>query len=479
MKYEVLSKSDCAAINDAALQVLERVGIQLMRPELRKVCKDNGCDVDDEKMIVKFPKSLVEASVKKCPRQFLIAGRDRKNSHVIHADDKSRFANFGTAVKYCTYENDKFVSRGATEADVGEAIKYVDALDNFSMGVTPISAVNLVGEPVMKDVHEQFQILMNFTKHSMADWVAVNLDYGFEFEKALCGGDEEEALKNPLYTIGAPPASPLVFDDRFANNILMATKYHMPVMAMGMVLNGATGPVYTAGSLVVATAESLATIVIAQCLLPGCAVWYGSSGTILDLKSGAPAVGSPERALISAACANMASFYGLPSFIAGPETDSKLVDVQSGHEKTLTGLLPTIADASMHFGPGMMENGIAFCPEQLMLDNDMISMMKYVANGIEVTEETLAVEDIIAVGPGGDFLALPSTLANINNQSAPELFDRQDYDAWMADKGGRDAAQYAHGKAMDIKNNYEVEPIDADIVRQLEAIVKKADATVQ
>lgn len=479
MRYEILSKSDCSKLHEASLDVLERTGAQILVKDIRDLLKENGCSVDESTMTVRFPRSLVNDCLGKCPSEFTITGRDRKKAKKMAYDGKSHYSNFGTAVKFGTYdENGKYYTTKATDKHVGEAIKYVDALPNFSMGVTPMSAVNLVGTGVAKDVHEQYEVLVNMTKHTMADWVSVNLHYGFEFEKALCGGDEEEALKNPLYTIGAPSASPLTFDDRFASNVVEATKYHMPVMAMGMVLNGATGPVFLAGSLAVAIAESLATIVVAQCLNPGNAVWFGSSGTILDLKSGAPAVGSPERAMISAAYANMGYYYKLPTFIAGSETDSKIIDVQDGHEKTLTGILGTLANASMHFGPGMLENGLTFSPEQLMIDNDIISMMDYVSNGIEITDETLSLDDIDKVGPGGDFLSLPATLSNINNQSSPEFFDRLDYQAWLDGKHGKDAAFAAREKALDIKNNYEVDPIDKDVLKILQEIVKRADKEI-
>jgi trimethylamine--corrinoid protein Co-methyltransferase len=479
MRYEAISREDCAKIHGAALQVLEKTGAKFESKEIRDLLAKAGCTVDEKTHIVKFPPELVEESLKKCPSEFTISGRDPKKAVKVSYDGKSRYANFGTAVKYGTFdENGKWNVRECREEDVGTAIKIVDSLPNFDMGVTPCSAVNLVGTGVSKDTHEQYQAIMNMTKHMMADWVAINLRYGFEFEKAVLG-DEDDAMKHPFYTIGAPPASPLVFDaERFANNVVEATKYNMPVMAMGMVLNGATGPVYCAGSLVVACAESLATIVVAQQLRPGCNVWYGSSGTIMDLKAGGAAVGAPERALLSAACSDMAHYYRIPSFIAGSESDSKVIDVQDGHEKTLTGVLSVLSNASMHFGPGMLENGLTFSPDQLLIDDDIISMMKVAGDGIEVNDETLSVDDINAVGPGGNFLPLPATMANIDRQSSPAIFDRGVVGDWLEQKHGMDAAHVAHERVQEIIRDYEPEPIDKDIVKQLQAIVKKADKEV-
>lgn len=474
MKLEVLSKAECAQIHEGALTVLERTGGKFMDPRIYELCKKNGCDVDEKTGIIKFPKALINDCLKKVPHQFEISGRGEKKVKV-GVDIQSKFANFGTAVKIGTLDdNGNYSSRATNLNDVYTMSKIVDSLPNFDMSVTPCSANELIAAGVSKDAHEELEAIKGFTGHFMADWVAKNIKYGFEFTKTI-RGSEEAAYKNPLYTIGCPSASPLTFDDRFSGNIIESTKYNMPTMAMGMALNGATCPVSLAGGLVVAIAESLATIAISQMLNPGNPCWIGSSGTILDLKAGGPSCGAPERALISAAYVNMAAYYDMPSFIAGPETDSKRIDYQAGHEKTITGYMATLAKASMHFGPGMLEGGLCTSPEMLMLDNDLISMMKYGDNGILINDEELALDDIDLIGPGGEYLALPMTLARMDSQSSPEIFNRQDEGNWLNDFGGKESLRIAHDKVKDIIMNYEPEPIDRDLMAELEKIVAKAD----
>ena len=328
MKLEVLSKTECARIHDAALEVLEKTGGKFMDPRIFELCKKNGCDVDEKSGIIKFPRGLINDCLKKVPSEFELFGRERRGSKV-GVDRQSKFANFGTAVKIGTLDDDGNYSVRATNVDdVYYMSKLVDAIPNFDMSVTPCSANELISAGVAKDVHEEFKAIQGFTGHFMGDWVAKNIKYGFEFTK-IVHGSEEDAYKRPIYTIGCPSASPLTFDDRFSGNIIESTKYNMPTMAMGMALNGATCPVSLAGGLVVPIAESLATVAISQMLNPGNPCWFGSSGTIMDLKAGGPSCGAPERALISAAYANMAAYYGMPSFIAGPETDSKRIDFQA------------------------------------------------------------------------------------------------------------------------------------------------------
>ncbi|WII07733.1 trimethylamine methyltransferase family protein [Methanomassiliicoccales archaeon LGM-RCC1] len=474
MKLEVLTKQECAQIHEGALKVLEKTGGKFMDPRIFELCKKNGCDVDEKTGIIKFPRGLIEDCLKKVPNSFEISGRSKKPIKV-GVDMQSRFANFGTAVKIGRIDdNGNYTSRASNIDDVYMMSKLTDAIECYDMSVTPCSANELISAGVSKDAHEQLQAIQGFTGHFMADWVAKNIKYGFEFTKIL-RGSEEEAYKKPLYTIGCPSASPLTFDDRFSGNIIESTKYNMPTMAMGMALNGATCPISLGGGLVVPIAESLATVAISQMLNPGNAVWFGSSGTMMDLKNGGPSCGAPERALISAAYANMAAYYNMPSFIAGPETDSKRIDYQAGHEKTITGYTATLAKASMHFGPGMLEGGLSTSPEMLMLDSDNIEMMKYADNGILVNDEELALEDIYNVGPGGDFLSLPMTLARMDTQSNPAIFNRQDEGTWMESFGGKDSLRIAHDKVQDLIDNYTPEPIDRDLLDELKKVVDKAD----
>jgi trimethylamine:corrinoid methyltransferase len=140
----------------------------------------------------------------------------------------------------------------------------------------------------------------------------------------------------------------------------------------------------------------------------------------------------------------------------------------------MTTLLPAFAGANTLYGAGMLELGMTFSLEQLVLDNDMISMTKKAMQGIPVNEETLAVADIDQVGIGKNFLAHKSTRKNIDLPSSPMLIDRLMFGDWeMA--GAKEIATVAHEKVVDIMKNHEVAPIDADLLKDMQAVVEKAD----
>lgn len=149
-------------------------------------------------------------------------------------------------------------------------------------------------------------------------------------------------------------------------------------------------------------------------------------------------------------------------------------DAQSGHEKTLTTLLPALAGSSILYGAGMTELGMSFSMEQLVIDNDIINMTREIRKGIPVDDITIAYEEIREVGSGGSFLSRMSTIENLDIQSNPRIINRQMYGDWEA-AGSKDLADAAHEIVEDVMKNYEVMPIDADILKDLEAIRKRAD----
>jgi trimethylamine--corrinoid protein Co-methyltransferase len=140
----------------------------------------------------------------------------------------------------------------------------------------------------------------------------------------------------------------------------------------------------------------------------------------------------------------------------------------------MTTILPAFAGANTLYGAGMLELGMTFSLEQLVFDNDMISMTKKAMQGIPVSEETMAVDAIDQVGIGKNFLAHKTTRENIDLPSSPAIIDRMMYGDWeMA--GSKDLATVAHEKVVDIMKNHEVEPIDADLLKDMKAVVEKAD----
>lgn len=150
--------------------------------------------------------------------------------------------------------------------------------------------------------------------------------------------------------------------------------------------------------------------------------------------------------------------------------------MQTGHEKTLTGLMAALAGANLIYGAGMTESGVTFDAAQFVLDNELAAMIKHTVAGIPVDDGTLAVDDIHAVGPFSDFLSLDATMKHMRSQSQPTLMDRRVREEWQA-MGSRDAYAQAQEKAREIMEEHRPEPLPDDVLGRMRAIVVEADRT--
>jgi trimethylamine--corrinoid protein Co-methyltransferase len=252
--------------------------------------------------------------------------------------------------------------------------------------------------------------------------------------------------------------SPLLFDRAMVEGLLAFARYGQPVIVTPFVMAGVMGPATLAGTLAQHNAEVLAGVALAQCVRPGTPVVYGTATSNVDLRSGSPAIGSPESALSVAVAAQMARHYGLPCRGGGALTDSPLPDAQSNYERMLVLLMSVLSGVNfMLHGAGVLESYLTVCYEQFVIDLELIAMVREVVRPLEITAETLALDTIDAVGPGGFFLDAPHTLRHFRQAHfLPHLSVRQPYDQWLA-AGGRDAARRANERCRELLASY-VEP---------------------
>ena len=154
-----------------------------------------------------------------------------------------------------------------------------------------------------------------------------------------------------------------------------------------------------------------------------------------------------------------------------------MADAQSGHEKTITSLLPALAGANLIYGLGMLESGVTIDYAQLVMDAEFARMIKYTVAGIPVDDDTLAVEDIAKVGAFGDFLSLDATLKHMRELSQPVILDRRVREDWES-RGATDLYGRCHAKAKEILAEYQPPQLDDDVKKRIRAIVEETDRAV-
>ncbi len=467
-RFELLSAAEIERVHAAALDVLGSAGVFVESLEALELFAAAGCRIETAQRIAHLPPSVVEAALRDAPGRVVAHGRERDRD-VAFEEYGVTFTSFGEGI----FVVDPFTGerRESTKADVGTAALAVDAIDDIAICERTLGARDVPQH--VAALHNADAILRNTTKH-----VFLGAQNGFVAERIVALqrtilGSPQAVRERSLVTFTACPVSPLKLVADCCEVIMTGARHGVPLNIVSMAMAGASAPVTLAGTLVTHNAEVLAGITLAQLAAPGTPVVYGSASTSIDLRLGSAAVGSPELGLINAAVAQLARRYGLPSFVAGGLGDGKLSDAQAGHEKTLTALLTALSGANIIFGLGMIESGLTFDYAQLVMDAEFAGMIALCLGGVRVDEESLAVADIRAVGPFGDFLSLDATLRHMREQSQARVMDRQVRDEWLA-QGGTDIYARATLQARRILSEHRPHQLPDDIQAEMTRIVTEA-----
>ena len=232
-----------------------------------------------------------------------------------------------------------------------------------------------------------------------------------------------------------------------------------------------------AGTLAQQNAEVLAGLVLTQLIRPGTPVLYGSASSNVDLRNGNPAIGSPESALSITVCAQLARFYDLPCRGGGALTDSPLPDAQSSYERMFT-LMTSIMSGVNYLmqGLGVLESYLTLSYEQFVIDLELLAMIRHLVEPFEISAETLALDTIHAVGPGGHFLEAEHTMRHYREAHfIPQIGLRQPYEQWEAE-GRKDATQRANTRCRELLASYVQPAMDVTVAAQLYNFVERRKA---
>ena len=297
---------------------------------------------------------------------------------------------------------------------------------------------------------------------------------------AIVFGGEEKIDGVPVAHCSVNVNSPLLYDGPMLEGLMTFAGYGQPVLVSPFVMAGVTGPTTLAGTLAQHNAEVLAGIALAQLVRPGTPVLYGTATSNVDMRNAAPATGSPESALSIAVCAQLARHYGLPCRGGGALTDSPLPDAQSHYERTLTALISVLSGVNylMH-GLGLLESYLAVSYEQFVLDLELVAMIRRLVQPVAISPETLALETIDDVGPGGFFLDAAHTLRHYRDvHFFPQISLRQNYEQWLA-AGGQDAVQRANERCRHLLASYEQPALPPDVAGRLHDFVERRKRALQ
>jgi trimethylamine---corrinoid protein Co-methyltransferase len=469
LSLNTLTQDEVQLIHTATLDILESVGVKFPSKKALKILKANGCRVDDGSMIVQFPGDIVERYLLKAPAVYTLAALDPDLDLALDGNH-SYLGTDGCGVEIL----DAFtgVRRMTTKSDVGDVARVADYLDEIAFHWVPISAQDC--PPETRGLHELTAIWQVSKKHVQTESIVNEREMQAAIEMAIIlAGGRRELKERPILSIMECTISPLAHDGGSLDAGLIAAESGLPVGFMTMASCGSTGPVTLAGNLVVGNAEVLSALVLMQMASPGCPVYYAAAQTATDLRTGGYTGGGPEDYLFGAATNVLADFYNLPLSMGAFATGAKEPTWQAAVDNSFSSFMAVSTLSDMLLGAGLLHGSRILSYEMLFLDTEIWSILHAMFKGIEVNNETLALDVIREVGPGGNYLGHMHTRNHMRERWRPALMDRRPYEIWEQKKDG--AREWAMEKARAILNDYFPEVLDPKIDKELQKIIAELE----
>jgi trimethylamine--corrinoid protein Co-methyltransferase len=469
LKLEILTPAEVQRIHEATLEVIEKVGVRFPSQKALDIWEAHGAAVDRQTMVVRAKAALIEEALKTCPPAYTLAARNPSQdlpldgNHVFCGTD-------GCGVEVIDLQSGE--RRRSELQDVADIARIADCTEEVGFHWVAVSAQDK--PPRTRSLHEIKAIWENSSKHVQTESIYTEFEARAAVEMALAiAGGKEELRKRPVLSIMQCSASPLGHDGGSLEAALVAAEYGIPCGFMTMAACLTTGPATPAGNLVVGNAEVISATALIQLASPGAPVFYAAAQTASDLRTGAYTGGGPEDFLFGAATNVLADFYNIPLSMGSFATGAKEPNWQAGIDNSLSTFMASIVMSDMLLGVGLLHGSLIWSYEQMMMDCEIFSLVQKLMQGIVVDDETLALEAIAKVGPGGNFLSQRHTIKHMKEVFLPQFMDRRPYTVWL--EKGDNARDWALAKARQIYATHQPEPLDSALSAELANIITTAE----
>ena len=466
----VLSEDHVEAIHQAALKLLATQGMRVLNGTALDHFRRAGARIEGQ-MVYPDP-GLIAERLATVPRTFTIAARNRAKDLRFGGNDMV-FSSVGGPAYVMDLDRGR---RDGTLQDMQDFLRLCQSLNVIQQeSGGPLEPMDLPAATRHLDLYLSQITLLDKSWNLNALGRERTMD-GLNMAALSMGWSLDDLLRQPMMMGVINTNSPRQLDDPMSQGLIALAEHGQVAIVTPFTLAGAMAPVSLAGALVLQHAEAMFGIILTQIVRPGVPVMYGGFTSNVDMKTGAPAFGTPEYAKAAQASGQLARRIGVP-FRSSNTTAANAIDAQAAYESlmSLWGCLMGGAHLVIH-GAGWMHGGLTASFEKLILDAEMLGMMQAYFKPIAVTEEALSLDAIAEAGVGGHFFGTAQTMAQYETAFHPPMLSNWDsYPNWLA-RGAEEAPARANRIWKELLSHYEEPPLDPGVLEALNAYVARRKA---
>jgi len=472
-QLKILTEGQLHQIHLATLEVLEEVGVKVDHRQALEIMADSGCRIDFDRRVVKIPEYVLKKSLETAPSRIILFGKTSEYDVVLDDTDTVYTMGGAGALWVLDLEGNR---RPATLQDLVNLTRIQNTLENLHIAhwlvcpqdIPQKGADRIIFATMLKNT-QRHQHIIPGGPGGVKDHLEM---------AAVLQGSVKEVRERPIFVENVCVTSPLFLPNPNTQELIEVAQEGIPMLIEADAVAGATSPFTIGGCLVEKNATILSAIALAQMINSGVPCIYSSSSGIMDMSTGYYSAAAPESTLIHLAATQLAHYYHLP-FQGGNTCDSKIPDAQMGYERASHFVALALGGCNIiHVATGNLEQMRLASYEQCVIDDEILGASFRIARGIEINRDTLAVDVLKEVGPGGNFLAHPHTLRYLRkNRWIPKLSSRENWETWQM-KGGKDMREKAKERVRKILSEPYPEYVSEKAAREIDKIAQKAQERV-
>ena len=471
--FQVLSENECFRIHEESLKILENTGVKVETPLGRQILKQAGALVDENTKIVKFPKELVESSLKQVTKDFVLSAR-RPGADLAMNTGESTLCPDGEGTMVLDSKTGQ--RRRATFADWKNVTRLADALDEIGIYWSQLDPCD-IGSTMGDRVSFMCQKFRHFSKHVQDSTSSTETSGWYTEILQTIFGTKEEIRKNHPVSSLLCPRSPLMIENVHTEAYLALKGLNIPAAIMPMPIMGVTSPANMISTIVQGNCEVLSMICLLQANEPGVPILYAPALAVMNPRTAAVRYASMEFSIMDSAATEMARYYGIPAESSPGGSDAHVLNIQNAHENAVLEMPTMLSWPDVVVGPGMLDGSMVSSLEKIVIDVETFRLAKHAHRGINTSQDNWLTDLISEIGPGGNYLCEPSTASAIHSDDwyISDFGSHEAYESWIAN-GKKDVLEEARDKVNRILGSHEPLPLGDDVEKELDKICKKARA---